>query len=460
MFKRIMVIFVLSVLSFTIYPTNVPALISYFKNAKKAEESGDYEKALSLYYKVLEQYPYEIKSILRAYDHILSIYKIRKETQNITALLAYLKNNYPNGSFDLRDIEKLSLIYSKYGETDEALKLQWKIINEPYSPIYTKTILRTYSHLLKYYKDKKDKNLLSKLLYKMASLPANEFDERDIYKYALLRLEYGERSEPIKIMEKIVQNNPNTVASRKALFILAEEAQKAKDYETAIKYYSIYIERYPENTFYVQKAYQRIVDCYLSTGDKRLSEGFMKQVVDWVNGVSDYRSQLNLAVDLKFKNMDELAWATFYTGYHEAKRLIAENPGTYVALKAYLEIQRAAHAIGRHDIVEQAAIATLTDFNDLKGNAEFNRNVGFIKSQAYLWLARVYREHERFDDTIRMLEDFLRLYPDHKDRDYALYELGRAYENKGMRDKAKELYMMVKSEPLRSKAQERLTGLR
>lgn len=445
---------------FMLSSTNAHALLHYFKNAKEAEESGNYEKALSFYNRLLERYPYETKSILRAYDHILHIHKIRKDTQRMKELLAHLKNNYPDQSFDLRDMEKLSLIYFRYGEIDEALRLQRKIIDEPHSPIYIKAVLRTYSRLLKYYKEKKDKNLISDLLRRLTSLPTRDFDDKDVYKYALLYLDYGDKAEAIKIMKRIVQDYPHTISSRKALFILGEEAQEVKDYDGAIRYYSIYIERYPQNTFYVQKAFQRIVDSYLLKGDTRFSEELMKKVADLVNGISDYRSQFNLVIDLKSKNMDEFAAATFYIGYNEAKALIAENPGTYDALKAYLEIQKAAHALWKYDIAEDAAIRTLKDFNNLKGNVGFNKNVNFIKSQAYLWLARIYKEQERFDDTIKMLEDFLKLYPEHKDRDYALYELGRAYENTGNVKKAKELYIMVNSEPLKSKAQERLAGLK
>lgn len=441
------------------YSTNAYALLHYFKNAKKAEESGNYEKALSLYNKVLERYPYETKSILRAYDHILNIYETRKDTQHLKELLTYLKNNYPNKSFDLIDIEKLSLIYFRNKENDDAMKLQWKIIDEPYSLVYIKTILRTYSRILKYCKDNGDKDLLLNFLNRLASLPTNDFDDKDIYKYALLFLDFGEKAEAIRIMKKIVQNHPDTTSSRKALFILAEQAQKVKDYDSAIKYYSIYIERYPQNTFYIQKAYQRIVDCYILKGDKRISKELMKQVADLVNGVSDYRSQLNLAIDLKFKNMDELAEATFHTGYYEAKKLIAENPETYDALKAYLEIIRSAHALGKYDIAEEAATATLTNFTNLKGNTEFNNNVSFIKSQAYLWLARIYREHERYNDTIKMLENFLRLYPEHKDRDYAIYELAKTYDKNGATEKAKDLYKTINSEPFKSSAMKRLAEL-
>lgn len=120
---------------------------------------------------------------------------------------------------------------------------------------------------------------------------------------------------------------------------------------------------------------------------------------------------------------------------------------------------RSAHPIGRYDITEQAGMAMLTNFNNLKGNPEFNKNVSFIKSQAYLWLARIYRENERYDETIKMLEDFLKLYPEHKDKDYAAYELAKAYDKKGAIEKAKDLYKTINSEPLKSSAKKRLAEL-
>lgn len=435
------------------------ALRPYFKNAQKAEEAGDYDRALSFYNKVFERFPYETKSVLRAYDHILNIYKIRKDSRKKKDLLIYLKNKYPDKSFDVRDSERLSLIFLKYGEVDEALKLKWKIITEP-SPQYTKTVLRTYARLFKYYRDKKDNDQLSKLLDSLSFFPTGAVEADDLYEFAMLQIKYGSTTDALNALKKIVRDYPNTLSSRKALFVLAENAQKAKDCDLAIDYYTTYIRLFPDNTFYVQKAYQRIVDCHLLKGDVSLSEDLMKQLTDWLNGVSDYRSQLNLAIDLKSKNRDLLAETLFTSGYRQAEKLIAENPETYDALKAYLEIQRAAHALWKFGILEQAALATLSNFDNLKGGTEFNNNVRFIKSQAYLWLAKTYREQERYDEAVKVLEDFLAHYPEHKDKDYALYELGRAYEHKGLTEKAKENYLTVTSEPLKLRAQERLDGLK
>jgi tetratricopeptide (TPR) repeat protein len=431
---------------FVILSSNANALLHYFKNAKKAEEGRDYAKALSLYKRVLERHPYETKALLRAYDRMLNIYKLNRDTQQMKELLAYLKAHYPDDSFDLRDIEKLSIIYSKYGERDDALRLQWMIINEPALPFYNKVVLRTYARLLKYYKERSEIELISNLLSKLSDLSTFYFDDKDLYEYAILFLRYGQEDKAFGVLKKIIKLYPDTVSSRKSLFILAEKAQKARDYNTAIEYYSTYIERYPENTFFIQKAYQRIVDCYLAMGDKRLSEQLIKQVADWINGIADYRSQLNLAVDLKLKNMDKLANIVFDVGYQEAIKVIKENPGTYEALKAHLEIVRASHAVGRYGLMEGFAMAILKDFNDLKGDPALVQAANFIKSQAYLWLARLYRDRHKEDEAITILEEFLKSYPEHKDREYVFYELGRAYEDNGDSERAKEFYRMVEVE--------------
>lgn len=436
------------------------ALQPYFKGAQKAEEAGNYDKALSFYNKVFERFPYETKSVLRAYDRILDIYEIKKDAKKKKDVIAYLKNNYPDQSFDARDIEKLSLIYLKFGDTDEALKLQWKMIADGFPPQYTETVLRTYSRLFKYYKEKKDNDRVAKLLGSLSFFPSDAVEADNLYEYAMLQSKYGTMSDALSSLRKIVADHPNTLPSRKALFVLAEQAQKDKDCGLAIEYYNTYIQRFPENTFYVQKAYQRIVDCHLVTGDANLSEDLMKQVADWLNGVSDYRSQLNLAIDLKYKNRDGLAETIFDAGRRSAEKVVAENPTSYEALKAYLEIERSAHAMGKFEMVEQAALATLTGFEELKGAAELNDSVSFIKSQAYLWLAKTYGEQKRYDEAIGHLEEFLRRYPEHKDINYALYELGKAYEYKGIPDKAREYYAMVASEPLKQSAEERLKGLK
>jgi len=454
------IVLILLFVCVSISSAHASALTQGFRQAKKAEKSGDLKGALLLYQNLIEKYPNRVKSILRAYDHILNIHKNLGQEDKYHELLSEMKKVFPSKGFDVKDIEKLSVIYSKNGEEEEALRLQRYLVDTPHSSVYRKEIIRTYARLLKHYAAKEDKEQVSALVKKLEAMPEHGLDDKDIYKIALFHLKYGNKEKAITLLKNLVQRSPDAVLSRKALYVLAMESYTRKDYEGAIAYYSRYIERYPENTFYVQKAYQRIVDSYLAMGKVDLSNEMMKKVTDEINGLSDYRSQLNLAIDLKFKGMDELAEVTFKKGYMAATKIIEEKPGKYDAVKAYLEILRAAHALAKSDIAEKSASAIISGFDSLGKDKKYTENVAFIQSQAYLWLGRIYKEREDHEKTIKVLEDFLHLYPASKDREYAVFELANEYESKGDRDKAKGLYEIIQTEPFKNRAEQRLAILK
>lgn len=432
------------------------ASMQQLKEARKTEESGQFDKALELYETMLKKQQNDTKMVLRIYDRILAIHKLRKDVSRTNDVLSHLKRNYPRGSFDLMDLEKLSVLYSRYGATEEALKLQRKIVNAPYASVNRKGILRTYARLLKHYRESPSK--VAELFRGLNLLPESDLDDHDRYACAMLHLKYGERKRAVELLERIVREYPRSVSARKALFVLARDAQKQKDYSSAIGYYSTYIKRYPENTYFVQKAFQRTVDCQLARGEKELSKEDMRRVTDWLNSTSDYRSLLDLARDLKLKGMDPLAETAFDTGYSAAMKLVDEKPGSYEALKAWLEVARSAHYLGRIPMAEKAARAILSDFPDL--DDRHDKDTRSIKSQGYLWLARIEKENGQYDSAIKALESFLKLYPDHKDIEYALFELGSAYESKGDSQKARDCYKKVKSEVFKGKITERLNGER
>ncbi|GLI34005.1 tetratricopeptide repeat protein [Desulforhabdus amnigena] len=457
---KITLFFILFVLIFSGFSS---AQAHPLDEARQAEKSGDFDRALQIYGEMLKRSsndPNQTKSVLKVYDRMLKIHAMRKEAPKIKEVLTHLRANCREESLELKDQEKLSLIYSRYGETGEALKIQWKIIDAPYSSLQTKAVLRTYGRLLKYYTDKKNPSAATDLLSRMACLPVSDFDDRDIYRYAMLHLKYGDREESFKILKGIVQDHPDSTSSQRALFVLAKEAQRARDYSGAINYYGMYIKRYPKNTYFVQKACQRIVDCYVSQKDKTLSKEFMKQAADWVNGVSDYRSQLDLARDLKFKGMDQMAEAVFHTGHAAAMQVIDNQPQSEEALKAYLEITRTAHELEQYTIAENAAQAMLNDFNEQGDESDAGKSMRYMKSQAYLWLAKIYKENEQYHDAAVMLENFLRLYPKNKDTDYALSELSLVYEKMGNMKKASEVFAKVQSQFWKEATEKRLADPR
>ena len=432
------------------------AQVGDVRDASRAEKAGDLERALRLYEDVLRVQTSDTKSMLRVAGHILKIYKQRGESLKVEQLLRYLKEQYSPETFDLKDIEKLARIFSEYGSADEAVRLRCTIVDAPFLRENLKVTLRVSARLLEYYRSLEDSGAAADLFERLSLLPLADFDDRDFYSLAMLHLKYGKRAAGMNLLDDLTEIFPHSVSARKALFVLAKEAQREEDYPRAIHYYVSYTKKYPDSTFYVQKAYQRIVDCTLMQREEKFSRDLMQQVADWVNGVSDYRSRLNLAADLKLKNMDDLAEAVYGTGIEAAERVIDEHPGSYEALKAHLEILRTAHVFGLGERVEEEVLSILKGCEEWNGESALDESVSFIESQGYLWLARLRRDHERYVEAVSLLRTFLDRYPDHKDRSYAFYELGIAYEKMGERGKAGECFEKVDSEPLMSRARERL----
>ena len=188
----------------------------------------------------------------------------------------------------------------------------------------------------------------------------------------------------------------------------------------------------------------------------------IKDLCDIVNGISDFETQLNLARDLKWKGMDEMASATFSLGLSSARKFISENKNTYKALRAYWTIEKYAYAMDRFDLVEESANQVLEIVNNLKNaplRSERSEKVEHIKSQTYLWLAKVYRERQEHSEAARFLKMFIENYPNHKDMDYARYELGMVCEDENDSEEAISIYRKIGDGMWKRKAEKRLSIL-
>lgn len=122
------------------------------------------------------------------------------------------------------------------------------------------------------------------------------------------------------------------------------------------------------------------------------------------------------------------------------------QPGSYEAMKAYYEMERYGHAVGRYDVVERGASAIFSEFGTLRQQAHdpgLRSAIEHITSQSYLWLGKTRQDQGRHEEAAAIYEEFLSQYPKHKDQDYATYELGRAYEALGHLDRAVQLYESV-----------------
>jgi outer membrane protein assembly factor BamD (BamD/ComL family) len=406
------------------------------------------------------------KVMLRAYSKLLNIYKSQGNNKRVANLIESLKSNYPTSDFDLQDRYKLATIYLKYGTETDGEELLNDIIYESvyYSDASNINVLiRTYSKLLGICHKNGDRDRISQLAgqishnFESASLSASH-----MYTLAVTYLKCGMKEEGSRLLVEITDHFSYTTFGRKALFLLGRLSQSDEDWDSAIAYYAEYVKRYPKPLFFALKAYSRMIDSYWSRdASMELIQDEIRDLCDIVNGISNFETQLNLARDLKWKGMDEMASATFSLGLNSADKFISEHKNTYKELRARWIIQRYAYALGRFDLVEESATQILQVVNNLNNaslGSERSEQVEYIKSQAYLWLARIYKERQD-PEAAKFLKMFMEKFPHSKDIDYARYELGTLSEDENDLEAAILIYRKIEKGVWKRKAQKRLSIL-
>lgn len=415
-----------------------------------AETAKDYAQAITRYQQCLSLFSREIKTSISIYQKLLRVYQTQGQTEEMHRVVSFLKAIYPTPEFDLKDLERLAHIHLEYGAEADGLHLLSQIVSEHAAsqrPEEIKAALRAASKLLASYEKNGEREARAQLInHLQRHYPTRAFETKDVYDLAVIYLKYGDLEAGKALLHWIAERSGDDAFAKKALFLLGRKALAAQDCEAAVRHYQAYIERYPQNFFYVQKAYQRIVSCHWDMGRKELAEEELKQVADFVNGIADYRSQMNFARDLHWKGKRLLAQATFASALALANQVIETQPGSYEAMKAYYEMERYGHAVGRYDVVEQAAAAIASEFDTLRQQARepgLRSAIEQITSQSYLWLGKTRQDQGRHAEAEVIYEEFLSRYPKHKDRDYATYELGRASETLGQLDQAVQRYQSV-----------------
>lgn len=440
-----------------------------FKAAEEAKGKKEYEKAVGVYQEIIANHPSQTKSIIKAYSGLIDTYSAQGDKKGIADVVSALKTKIPKEGLDLKDMERLAVLFSRHGEEAEGRRLFKQIIIEQagnYEKDNNKVVLRAYSRLLKHYKQKEDEKSVEETLNSLSLYPVVDFTPKDTYDLALLHMKYGQRETGLQLLRDLVARYPSDENAGKSIFVLAREAEFNKDYQKAIEYYTLFINNHQQNPFFLYKAYSRLLDCYIAGNmiePERVAEVLetIKDAAEKVSGTSDYSAQMNFARDLRYKGIEELAQPTFEIGLANARAFISQNVGSYQALKAYLEIARYSHALGRYDEAEKAAKAGLAMEAPQKRTKEkfSQREVDFIKSQLTLWLGKTYETTGKHEDAATVFEGFLRDYPGHNDADFASYELGGLYEKLSQFDKAVENYRAVKGEAWKIPAEERLNYL-
>ncbi|MBW2163341.1 MAG: tetratricopeptide repeat protein, partial [Deltaproteobacteria bacterium] len=294
--------------------------------------------------------PNNNKVMLRAYSKLLKIYESQGKNEKAASLIRSLKSNYPASDFDLKDKYKLAVLYLKYGMETDGEALLREIIDEgDYSGDSSNinVLIKTYSKLLRICHNKEDRNCVEQLAEQIShKFPAPSLSPNNMYTLAIAYLRCGKKEEGSKFLAEITDHYSYATFGRKALFLLGRLSQSNKDWDSAIGYYAEYVKRYPDPPFFALKAYSRLIDSYWSRdANMELVQDETRDLCDIVNGISDFETQLNLARDLRWKGMDEMASATFSLGLSSARTFISENKNTYKALRAYWAIEKYAYAM-------------------------------------------------------------------------------------------------------------------
>jgi outer membrane protein assembly factor BamD (BamD/ComL family) len=251
-------------------------------------------------------------------------------------------------------------------------------------------------------------------------------DENDRYKIALLQLSNGDHDVGIANLEQIISLYPDSIQARKSVFVLAKYYRNEKQYDRAINYYNKYMSNYPEQEFFVQKSMQGILDCLISLGDVNLAEKTANSLADLVNGIADPRSVFDASENLFVKGQYQLANSTFLFGLSAANKFINNSHSEYERNLTRLHMIRSAYSLGKMEIANdasQAAIADLVAYMATPVNV--TEKSDYLYSQILLWAAKIANDFEDYSKSRGFLEIFLHRYPDHKDTDYAKFQLVR-----------------------------------
>lgn len=411
---------------------------------------------------VISHYPYNTKVMLRAASKLVQIYKAKGKTEAMEDLLATLVTHYPDPGFDITDKYNLALLYLGNGrETQGAGLLNEIVAEEPFdfrSP-YVHTLTRTYAKLLNISREKVAPVARRKLLAQLASGGVENLSPGNSYILAVALLNAGEKKEGRRLLDILSTGYPETVWARKSLFLCAREAMSNKEWDTAIDRYTAYIARYPEQTFFILKAYSGLLDAHWARDgnleDQNIRVGLF---ADILNEVADYETQLNLARDLKDKGYDELADATFELGLAGARNRLRKPLEDEERLRLHWIIQRYAHPLGKFELVEDSCRAALDLLDDpAAANLASSEKSRFIKSQTYIWLAKTYKETGRTEKAAKTFADFLTEFPEGSDANFVRYSLAEIYEESGDFPRAEGLYEKIDSGVWKERASRNLT---
>ncbi|HFD32416.1 MAG TPA: tetratricopeptide repeat protein [Gammaproteobacteria bacterium] len=449
--------------------------IIFQENNRLADCTAVLEKIITRH---LEEYkPGNNKVFLRAASMLMTIYAQHSQGNQILVLCNNLLQ-CPRSEFDNNDSYKLATLLLKEAQTREiGERLLTEISNQAVSgaatgaaltlkaktvgaAIDTASILKAKIRLMKCKFEENDKEGLDTIASQCRVISKNNLPPSVLYKLGVAFLKYNKKSEGKEILERISRKHPDSIWSRKSLFLLGRNALSEEDWTAAINYYSTYIQRYPEQTFFCLKAYSNILDAYWSRdGDLAKQQLQIDHFADIINQTADYETQLNMARELSYKGFGKLADSTFILGYTFALDTILNDKNTLAAMRANWQLTKYGFEVGRFDIASDSGKAVLDTheqiYNSLTTAKEKERADHYL-SRTLLWLAKLYATTREEEKAKQVLQRFVRDFPNDADSGYATYQLGRLYEQEGLLQDAAELYRQIKKKQWRTKADKAL----
>jgi outer membrane protein assembly factor BamD (BamD/ComL family) len=421
--------------------------------------------------------PMHNKVLLRSCSKLVDIYRQKGESLKQITLLETLQKKFPTKDFDPRDMYRLANLYLECGLNHDGKKLLVQIASEDdfnSSSPYLYARMDAYARLLEMahqedkaaLKENESGTALQKWVAHLShNYPYESLPPTVTYRLAVKYLKCDRTEEGVRLLKHITKAHSKGATGRKALFLLGRVAQSRENWDEAISYFESYIHQYPEPLFFALKAYSRMIDAYWSKdADMKLAQEDAELLADIVNQVADYETQLNLARDLKWMGLDQLADATFNLGVSAAEKDIRKHSGTYKALRIHWLLTKYAKALERFDFAEKngkMALILAEQLHPKNSNKFYDKpeKTKYIESQIYLWLAKIYDTQERYTEAEPLLRMFINKYPDDKEIAYAGYALGQVLEKLGRHYDAADTYSGVSHGMWKEKANKRLIEL-
>lgn len=135
--------------------------------------------------------------------------------------------------------------------------------------------------------------------------------------------------------------NRDSADAPKIVFSIGNRLRDAGEFEAAIAVYEKYIEAFAGHTFFVNKAYQNIIDAHYAMGNTAIAGDMQRHVADLINDTGDVVAQMNLARQFDRQGNSALGRSTYALGVARALGQMAESQG---AEKDRLAIEIAHYA--------------------------------------------------------------------------------------------------------------------